>query len=93
MRRKDPIIEKVNGIMFDVELDNGKNAIIKFKVKDGFLLPDMAELSFTANYDEHIARVSFNYSAFEIEIDYLADVQFDISTFREMLGCGTGTEQ
>ena len=70
MGREDPMIEKVNGITFDVELDNGKNAIIKFKFKDGSLLPDMSELSFVSNPDKNIARMSFNYSAFDMKIEY-----------------------
>lgn len=80
-------IKKIDSIQFDVLLDDGRSATIKFNYRDGTFRPDMAELSLSSDPDGvNIATISFNWSAFEMEIDYHEDVQFDSNSFMAMLG-------
>lgn len=86
-------IKKIDSIQFDVLLDDGKPATIKFNYRDGTFRPDMAELSFSATPDGiNIATMSFNYSAFEMEVNYHEDVQFNSNEFMKMLGYEAGTD-
>lgn len=67
------MIKKVNSIVIDVELDDGRLVTLNFKIRDGHPIPELTSLELvndTGVLPQRTATLSFNYSAFELETIY-----------------------
>lgn len=85
MIQEERRIVKANSIQFDVELDDGRSAIMKFK-------PTTTQFSANCSPCENIMTVSFSFSSFEMEVGNYEDVQFNNNAFMKMLGYETDSD-
>lgn len=59
-------IREVNTITFDVDMESGKHQTLIFRFSDGKATEENTSIAF--DHNNNVATVSFNYSAFELEI-------------------------
>lgn len=85
MVREDRRIVKTNSIQFNVELDDGRSATVKFK-------PTRTELSANCSLHGNIITATFSFNASEMVVDYSEDVQFNNNAFMKMLGYEIDTD-
>lgn len=59
-------IRKVNTITFDVDMESGEHRTVIFRFSDGEAVEQ--NMSIALDHNNNVATVSFNYSAFGMEI-------------------------